>query len=105
MFIIRRVQGESMVPALKPGKLVVGTKVLKSLKIGDIVIIRHDNLEKIKRIHALDKANIYVVGDNLESSKDSRHFGPILRGNILAKVIIPVYLRRGQPPERLLLKK
>ena len=41
----------------------------------------------IKRIQAIDqKGNVILAGDNPDASTDSRHFGPVTRALILARV-------------------
>lgn len=89
MFHIRRVVGDSMRPALRPGRIVIASQLFRALQVGDIVIIQHQGQEKIKRIQACTDAHIFVVGDNSESSADSRHFGWIPKETVLGKVIWP----------------
>lgn len=78
-----------MVPSLRPGALVVATGLYKTLRIGDVVIIRHDGLEKVKRLARIDNDRIYVLGDNPSASTDSRHFGWLSTKVITAKIIWP----------------
>jgi len=92
VFVLRRVAGPSMQPALAEGQVVIGYRS-KHLAADDIVIFRHDGLDKIKRVAWLDEGQLYVVGDNPECSRDSRHFGMISLSQVVAKVIIP-YRRR-----------
>lgn len=77
-----------MLPVLKPGALVIGLKSPKP-KVGDVVIITHNHKEKLKRVQKIDEYEVYVVGDNPEHSTDSRHFGPITRHAIIAKIVWP----------------
>lgn len=86
--LIRRVSGESMLPSLKPGQVIVGLCTGQP-RVGQIVIIRHGGLEKIKRVAQVDGKKLYVLGDNAASSTDSRHFGWIDRRGALARVIWP----------------
>lgn len=88
MIIIRRIVGDSMLPALGPGTLVIGLKSGKP-KVGDVVMIIHENKEKIKRIRDIDEYEAFVVGDNPDKSKDSRQFGPINKHAIVARVVWP----------------
>lgn len=88
MFMIRRIVGGSMLPHLTPGKIVFGWRQ-KHLKIGDVVILFHDGLEKIKRIDRIDGERLYVLGDNPEASTDSRQFGLVDREQVLARVVWP----------------
>jgi nickel-type superoxide dismutase maturation protease len=87
--LVRRVVGESMLPNLKPGQIVVGWKS-NQFKVGDIVIIRHDNLEKIKRVGKIEGRKIYVFGDNVAASTDSRQFGYIDQTQIIGRIIWPL---------------
>ena len=50
--ILRRVMGDSMLPTIVPGRVVVGVWPRK-IKLGDVVIVRHDGLDKIKRVKDL----------------------------------------------------
>lgn len=76
-----------MVPDISPGQVIVAVRPYRKLRVGDVVVLRHDNTEKIKRIAAIDAYGIHVRGDNAAFSTDSRHFGPIQRQDILALVI------------------
>lgn len=78
--------GESMVPALKPGTIVFGVRP-KKIRPGDIVIIRHENLDKIKRVKEVQSDKIFLTGDNFLHSKDSRDFGWLETKSVLVKVV------------------
>ena len=58
-------------------------------RAGDVVVAKHPSewLEVIKRIRKIKKGKYYLEGDNSTQSIDSRHFGPVERNHILAKVI------------------
>jgi nickel-type superoxide dismutase maturation protease len=86
--LVRRVVGESMLPNLKPGQIVVAWRSGRP-KVGDVVVIRHDSLEKIKRIGKIESRKVYVLGDNSAASTDSRQFGAIDRTQIIGRVIWP----------------
>lgn len=88
LFFVRRIVGGSMLPALTPGRLVLALRP-KRLNIGDVVILFHDGLEKIKRIEHLEGERVYVLGDNSEASTDSRQFGFIDRNQIMGRVVWP----------------
>jgi nickel-type superoxide dismutase maturation protease len=87
-FIVRQVEGDSMAPALKPGQLVIGRQT-RELRPGDVVIVSHDGLEKIKRIEKQQGDLIYLLGDNAPASTDSRDFGWVQAKAIIAKVVWP----------------
>ena len=75
-----------MAPTLKPESIIFATQWFKKLKPGDIVIVHHEGIEKIKRIKELNGNEVFVVGDNDERSIDSRSFGWLTRRMIKAKV-------------------
>jgi phage repressor protein C with HTH and peptisase S24 domain len=77
-----------MLPSLKPGQLVIGRST-SELHPGDVVIVSHDGLEKIKRIERQQGNLLYLLGDNPTGSADSRDFGWVQEKHILAKVVWP----------------
>lgn len=83
--------GGSMAPRLSPGKLVVATPLMGKLRPGQVVILEHHGKEKIKRIERIDpdKEQLFVIGDNLEASSDSRHFGWITLKAVRGRVFWP----------------
>lgn len=104
MLLVRYVEGLSMSPVLRPGRLVIARKNPTKLRRGDIVIIRHGGMEKIKRVTRvsrspeLDTDKIYVEGDNKDHSTDSRHFGWLDKRYIQGKVIWPLTATRRDSP-------
>lgn len=89
MLIIRRVVGKSMLPSLRPGQIVVCWRWFTGLRPGHVVVVRHDGLEKIKRIRDIKKQGVFVLGDNPGGSTDSRDFGVVPHKDVVAKVIWP----------------
>jgi len=87
-FILRQVKGDSMVPTLKAGQLVVGRQK-RELSVGDVVIASHNGIEKIKRIEKQQGDRIYLLGDNRSASTDSRNFGWLPLETVVAKVVWP----------------
>lgn len=88
MFVVRRVSGNSMAPALQDGQLVVGRQT-RELAAGDVVIVSHDGIEKIKRIEKHEGDLVYMLGDNPGESTDGRTFGWLPAKTIIAKVVWP----------------
>lgn len=86
MFIIRRVEGLSMLPAFSHGKIVLGWR-FKRPRVGDVVIARHHRIELIKRVSEMQDGKVFLLGDNAEASTDSRQFGWLPSGAIVAVVV------------------
>lgn len=86
--MLRRIVGRSMLPALRPNRIVLARRS-NNVSPGDVVLLHHNGLEKIKRVKHIQDDKIFVLGDNPTESTDSRTFGHIARKNILAKVIWP----------------
>jgi nickel-type superoxide dismutase maturation protease len=88
--MMRRVVGPSMSPKLRPGKIVLASPLFRRrLRPGQVVIFEHQGKEKIKRIERLDHGRLFLIGDNLSASTDSRHFGWLTSREVIAKVIWP----------------
>ncbi|HUP26147.1 MAG TPA: nickel-type superoxide dismutase maturation protease [Candidatus Limnocylindrales bacterium] len=87
--MVRRVVGHSMLPVLPPGTLVLGVRYFRALKPGDVVVIKHEDKEKIKRIDQIEDNTVFVVGDHPDGSTDSRQFGWLDVSTVQAKVIWP----------------
>jgi nickel-type superoxide dismutase maturation protease len=83
-------EGKSMNPTLKDGETVLVDREVK-VDVGDIVVARHpveQTSEIVKRIERItERGHYYLVGDNLEDSNDSRHFGAVTREYIKGKVV------------------
>ncbi len=88
-FIIRQALGKSMMPTIKPGKLLVASKNTE-VNIGDVVILNFDDHEIVKRVKYTKGSKIYVLGDNSEYSTDSRTFGWLNKNQIKGKIIWPL---------------
>ena len=97
-------EGHSMVPAIKPGKILLVHKVYygirkpgsgkylvrwKQPQRGDIVVFYTPLGEiAVKRCGEILPGNeFYAIGDNLDQSYDSRNYGPVLNDNIIGKVL------------------
>jgi phage repressor protein C with HTH and peptisase S24 domain len=79
-----------MLPTLRPGQIVVAVGPVTTLEIGDIVVVRHDGRDKIKRVAQLKESQeVYLLGDNPSSSEDSRTFGWLNSRTVKGKVVWP----------------
>ena len=98
------VQGNSMSPTLRDGDRMVSQRWGKDITSGTIVVLKApgEDHEIVKRIIGLPGQTVmpplalqpvtlahgqyWVLGDNMPLSKDSRHFGPITKGQITGVV-------------------
>lgn len=87
-----RVEDTSMEPTLKPGDHVIVNRLAylfgKPSK-NDVIVLKHPQQKEkflVKRIAEIRDSEYFVLGDNTEFSKDSRHFGTIKRNMIVGKV-------------------
>ncbi len=91
--LIRRVQGDSMLPTLRGGRIVVASGLARHYVPGDVVIVLHGGLEKIKRITDVriynNRHEVFVCGDNPGSSTDGRQFGWLPLQTVKGRVIWP----------------
>lgn len=80
-----------MLPVLRPGQVVLAAGFYRQLRLGDVVIVKHDGLEKVKRIERIDfqQARVYLLGDNQAQSTDSRTLGWFEVAFVRGKVIWP----------------
>jgi len=77
-----------MLPTLKPGRDVLVWCWFINPKVGDLVAIKVNGKEMVKRVRQISSdRRIFVEGDNKKMSTDSRKFGWIDRKNLLGKVI------------------
>ena len=88
------VEGLSMVPSFAPGERLL-VRYGGTFTIDDVVLVKRPDQIDVKRINKVIDDRIYVIGDNLDVSIDSRHYGPVSAEQILAKVIwrLPRFLR------------
>jgi nickel-type superoxide dismutase maturation protease len=94
------VQGASMVPTLMPGDWALAV-ARRRFRAGDVVVVEHPGrpgFEIVKRItrspgeqvgeRVLTEDEYWVKGDRQDASTDSRHFGPVRREHVKAKVVL-----------------
>lgn len=83
-------EGRSMHPTLKDGEVVLVEREA-AIEVGDIVVAKHpfeQDSEVVKRVERVnERGHYFLVGDNLEESNDSRHFGAVTREYIKGKVV------------------
>lgn len=96
MLHVRRVVGNSMVPGIVSGTIVV-TVSSGTVKPGDVVIARQKGREVIKRVTAIQGGMVELRGDNTAESNDSRRYGPVAKRDILGVVMIR-FARAIDPP-------
>jgi nickel-type superoxide dismutase maturation protease len=75
------IEGDSMEPALHDGDWCIAVAARPGeVRKGDVIVLEHPErpgFELVKRVHGAGDSEIYVVGDNVEASNDSRDFGPV----------------------------
>lgn len=77
-----------MLPTLKPGQDVLVLTWFINPKIGDMVSVKVNGKDMVKRVRQMSSdQGIFVIGDNEKESTDSRKFGWINRLQIIGKVI------------------
>ena len=83
-------EGKSMNPTLEDGEVVLVDREAE-IEVGDIVVAKHpieQRSEVVKRIERINEhGHYFLIGDNLEDSNDSRHFGAVTREYIRGKVV------------------
>jgi phage repressor protein C with HTH and peptisase S24 domain len=77
-----------MAPTLTPGKIILAMRSRK-IRPGNVVVIWHEGLDKIKRVVDIRNGEVFVAGDNAAQSTDSRSFGWLPIKAVIAKVIWP----------------
>lgn len=104
VLFIGYVPSESMEPTLKAGSFIIGYRIYGDLKIGDVIIFKHNGKMLVKRIAAGSEETItengatyivppnsyFVMGDNRADSFDSRFWSqPFVKtSDIIAKLLI-----------------
>jgi signal peptidase I len=82
-----RVTGESMLPTLRPGRILWGWGWFKP-RAGQLVVAQVGRLVVIKRIVRVEPGGVWLEGDNAVLSHDSRHYGLVAFEQIKARIMI-----------------
>jgi nickel-type superoxide dismutase maturation protease len=84
-------EGTSMNPTLKDGEVVLVDRDAARIEVGDIVVAKQpieQDTEVVKRVSRInEQGNYFLLGDNLDDSIDSRHYGAVTREYIKGKVV------------------
>lgn len=92
-FGIYTVSGRSMYPHFSHGEKVLVQKrwFFATFPMGSVIVLQDPRNKKIilKRIKKITGNTFFVVGDNGAESTDSRVFGPVVKVNIIGRVIFP----------------
>lgn len=91
--IFRRVVGVSMWPTLLPHQIIAVSGWMP-IRMGAIVVAMVEGQEVIKRVAKKQNEWCELLGDNSDTSRDSRHYGWIHQSAIKGRVI-------GFPPSHI----
>jgi nickel-type superoxide dismutase maturation protease len=87
------IDGDSMLPTLKPGERVL-IDPGGPFEVGAVVLARHPfrrGLRIVKRIREITpEGRYFLVGDNAPESTDSRSFGTLAAKDILGRAVCRV---------------
>lgn len=104
-FKVVKISGNSMKPLILSDSIAIVdsyTFKLSPLNKSDIYLFRVEGQEVLKKIKSfpnekvehhgenifLEENQIYIIGENLSESIDSRNYGPILTNQIIGKVVL-----------------
>lgn len=102
MIFFRRISGDSMETRLHNRQLMIGRSG-QVIKLGHIVVLNHNGKEIVKRVSRIEKDKVWIEGDNITQSTDSRDFGWINKSDILGvmKYSLPI----AQDPPKIRAKR
>lgn len=87
-----KVYGHSMEPTIRNGSMVLCSGIpylFSKPKVGDIALFSNKKKKAfVKRIQRIEGGRYVCMGDNKVDSLDSKSFGPIVRRNIIGKVVV-----------------
>lgn len=75
-----------MLPALKPGDVVVCIRVTP--RPGQLILANVAGKDVVKRVSRADAGSFYLLGDNREQSTDSRHYGAVTEAMIKGVIVM-----------------
>ena len=88
------VTGASMEPTLRDGDWLLVRRVSGRAappRVGELIVAndpRAPGRLLLKRVAAVDRGSLLVVGDRPEASTDSRHFGPLPLGSVVGRPLL-----------------
>jgi len=89
-----------MIPVLQPGDWILGVRDPASIDIGDVVVIDHPGrpgFRLVKRVVHRDGEDLVLAGDNPGPSVDSRQFGSVPAGDVIARLVLVYHPRPLRP--------
>lgn len=84
------VDGASMAPTLVAGDRLLVRRWPLWLRPGALVVVRDPRVPArlvVKRVAAVGRRDLHVLGDNPDASTDSRHYGPVPRAAVRGRVV------------------
>lgn len=78
-----------MSPSLHSNQFVIVSNNLNKNLLGRVVFFNHNGLVKVKRVARVENNSVYLLGDNLIASQDSRQFGYIAIDQVIGRLIWP----------------
>jgi len=90
--LLRRVAvaGSSMEPALRDGDWLLALPLRRVPRVGEVVLARDPRVPErllLKRVAAVGDGGCTLLGDHPEASTDSRQFGPVPLGDVVARAV------------------
>jgi nickel-type superoxide dismutase maturation protease len=90
-----------MEPALRDGDWLLVVPLRRAPRVGEVVLARDPRVRErlvLKRVAAVTAAACTLLGDRPEASTDSRAFGPVPLGDVVARAVFRYApIRRAGP--------